>query len=172
MNTIGFKEKIIDGETYQFGMFQVPQATRELTGLLDIFGTSIGDIVSSLDKKESSINIMDQDVNMGIIGKAIGNLCTRIHEKNIADTIIRFMSQVVHVKCKNGQPGSGLLENTFNTHFQGRLLHMTKVFGAAVGVQYSDFLEGIGGVQGFLKKAITTLGKQTLQDGNGISGDQ
>ncbi len=158
-------EKTIDGENYKIGYFPAGQSVDELTGLLDIFGLSIGKLVEIVNKLpkdflDADISNLTESLDMGPVGEAFGILCSRLNEKKVSNVIKRFMAQVMHEK-------SGVVADCFDEHFKGRLFHMFKVFIAALGVQYSDFFGAIGGAQGFAEKIHTILAKQTSQAGAG-----
>jgi len=164
------KEKIIDGEHYQFCLMMAGQSFEELIALLDVFGMSLGKLAQVINNVKGGIGNIDLDklgesLDMGPVGDAIGILCSRLHEKKVLNIIRVYMEQVIHT----GSNGKGQVSMCFDEHFKGRIFHMLKVFIAALGVQYSDFFGATSGVQSYASKIITTLGKQTSLEKTGSS---
>jgi hypothetical protein len=63
----------------------------------------------------------------------------------------------------NGTP----LEPTFETHFQGRILHLLKVMVFAVEVNYRDFFAALGGLGALLKAPGNSAGSATSSGPSG-----
>lgn len=166
-------EKCIDGENYRFMLMSPTTSLDMLTKLADVLGPTISRVFASFDRKqENTADIMNLNVNTAILGDAIALLCSRMHENKISEIIKVFTKNVISLGA-TGTKGSGQInDQVFDEHFQGRLLHLMKVFICCLEVQYADFLDAFGGKVGFLKHLATMSAKQTSPVGNGISGDQ
>lgn len=141
--------KTIDGKDYTFGQFGAEQSIKVLVRLIKLGGPSFAKILSS---GKEGVNLLEQNTEDMDISSAIMEFCSRLEEDLVVSTIKEFMTQVIY-KAKNNEEGGPVI-NIFDAHFSGNIFHMFKVFSAALGVQYSDFFDAIGGVQGFLQKII------------------
>lgn len=162
-------EKIIDGEKYRFMLMKPTESLDMMTKLSDIFGPAISKLFASFDK-----NDMDKtNVDTALLGDAIAVLCSRMNEGRVSSVVKVFTKEIISLGSE-GHKGSGQINDTvFEEHFQGRLLHLAKVFISCLEVQYADFFDVFKGKLGFLKNlaAISSI-KQTSKGGNGISGGQ
>lgn len=139
-------DKTIDGKKYTFTMFGSEQSVKVMVRLFKLGGPSIAKLVSGGKDLKT---ILDQNTDDFDLGLALMEFCDRISEDIVVDTIKEFMTQVTY----NSEDNGGLVSKMFDAHFSGNILHMFKVLGAALEVQYKDFFGAIGDVQGLLKKA-------------------
>jgi hypothetical protein len=162
-------EKTIDGEKYRFMLMKPTESLDIMTKLADVFGPSISKLFASFDKNNDKIN-----VDTALLGESIAVLCSSMNEGRVSDIVKIFTRNVISLSSEGGKPGSGQITDVvFEDHFQGRLLHLAKVFLACLEVQYADFFVVFKGKIGFLKNlAAISLAKQTSKDGNGIHGGQ
>lgn len=142
-------EKSIDGKDYTFGQFGAEQSIKVLVRLVKLGGPAVAQMLSS---GKDGVSLLEQNTKDMDIGSALMEFCGRLEEDLVVNTIKEFMSQVIY-KSKGDEAG-GPVNNIFDAHFSGNIFHMFKVFAAALGVQYSDFFDAIGGVQGLMGKII------------------
>ena len=135
--------KEIDGVNYEVTQFPADEAIVIMTKLLEIFGTSVGNIVEgSVPKNEAPKSILDIDLDFSAVGRAFSSLVMRLGEKHVADLFFRML-QGTHVRSDQG--GSFANQNgrvLFNNHFAGRLSSLVKLLVFIVEVNYGDFFGG------------------------------
>ena len=162
--------KEVDGISYEIWTLPVPKALSILTKLTKLAGELGGGAIGSVDSGQNPFQNKSGEKNpmnikMDVLGKAITALTNRLDESEVQE-IIKTMLSVVHVQNVNGYAPV-----SFDVTFQGRIFHMLKVVGAALEVNYSDFLEGLSVLKGFAQKMITlTQVKSTSMPESGASG--
>lgn len=146
-------EKTIDDEVYTFHQMDPMTSILTLTKILKITGTSIGKATEQMANSGIE-NLMDADVDDVVrkmdIGEIVASLCDRLDENEIKQIILAMTSQIHH-------KGQGEVSKAFNILFKGRIMHLIKVVGAAMEVEYADFFGEGSVLQGFLRQAATNL---------------
>jgi len=146
-------EKTIDEEVYTFHQMDPMTSVLILTKILKITGTSIGKATEQMAKGGID-NLMDAKVDDVVrkmdIGEIVASLCDRLDENEIKQIILAMTSQVHH-------KGQGEISKCFSVHFKGRIMHLIKVIGVAMEVEYADFFGEGSVLQGFLRQAAINL---------------
>ncbi len=115
------QEKEVDGIVYEITQFSATKSLRLLTRLASYFSEPIGVIV---DKGG-----LDANLSSDLVSKMAKSLFEKLDESQVEKTVKELLEGV---RCE----GKQIL---FDTHFQGRLLHLFKVLKAVLEVQYNDF---------------------------------
>ena len=137
--------KIIDDEEYTF-YYLSPRISYPLAiKIAKIVAPALGSMLDSTknnpglqekldinDEKEALENLLDSTINLE---KVISLLCANINEDEVQGIIDALFNQIIH-------KGKGHVIKAYDALFTGRLLHLTKVLSAAIGVQLGDFLAG------------------------------
>lgn len=144
-------KKTIDGEQYTICLLPASQGWNLLIKILRFLGAPIGLGISNNLSVDMTVSDIFKEIN---IGKVIAELCSRLNEEE-ADCIVKTLFSQVMVKNK------GNLSDVFEEHFAGRYLHMLKVVGASLEVNYGDFFGGKLDLQNILKGRAITPDSQT-----------
>jgi hypothetical protein len=147
-------EKIIDGEQYTFCQLPAKKSLKLLTRLTRIVGPSLGAALGTSSEGAVGIKAMlDRHLDLGAV---VAALCDRLEENEVEAIVDTLLSQVIHA-------GQGEVSQKFDVLFAGRLPHLFKVLGAALQLEYGDFLAG-GGVTAALAK----VGRTAMTRGSSI----
>ena len=142
-------EKTIDGEQYTFYQLPPKKSLKLMTRLVRIIGAPISAALGDLPDGQVNLEmILESDLNLGAI---VGALCDRLDENEVEAIVDALLSQVIHA-------GQGEVSKKFDVLFAGRLPHLFKVLGAALEVEYGDFLAESGGLFAALAKTPSTPG--------------
>lgn len=133
-NQIDTIREIIDGEAYTFAYLPPRIALSLLSKIIKLIGPSIGAIANDADDGE----IDEKEIN---VGEAARLLCDRLDENEIMSMINTLLSQVTH-------EGKGDVIKSFDVIFTGRIRHLFSVVKKSLEVQYADFFDGKGVVEG------------------------
>lgn len=121
-------KKIIDGSEYEFQQFGAKQSLKLLTRVLKIIGEPMA---LSVEAFEGEGKLLDRKISGKGLALAAKALTERLDQDEVVDLLTQFCS---HPACLcDGK------QVEFNTHYEGRLGHLFKVFQAALEVQYQDF---------------------------------
>jgi hypothetical protein len=114
------EERMVDGLTYEISKFSATKGVRMLTRLASLLGEPIGAFTEGgLDKK----------ITGDMVSRAAKALFERLDENQAEKTVKDLLE---NVRCD----GKAI---QFDTHFQGRILHLFKVLKEVLEVQYGDF---------------------------------
>lgn len=163
-------QKVIDGKLYEFEQFKTTKSLKVLAQLTKIFGEPLTLALGAFFKKKPEENfvgrldenglpirvesvkesakeaareaatkakkgLLDQDIDEAtadVLAKAVRVLIERLDE----DEIVDIVKTLVASKC-DGQP------IVFDEHFIGVPMHLFKVVGAALEVQFGNFIDAI-----------------------------
>lgn len=128
--------KEIDGETYVFSYLAPRRALSLLTAITKLIGPAIGAAYGGDEVEE-------EDVNMGDAARL---LCENLDDNNVQSMINTLLSQVTH-------EGKGDVLKSFDAIFTGKIKHLFKVVFASLEVQYADFFDGKGIIEGLKEMA-------------------
>lgn len=162
-------QKEIDGIRYTFGRHRPKDSLKLFNRILKIAAPAI---TAAIDKK--SINDLiydgskDTDVEIDLAG-AITTLCSITDEPEVEEILDKILDQVLH----NGDgtiKGMGNCRENYDAVFMDTgVLHVYKVVGTALGVEYDNFFGKGANLGAMLKKARDMIpGKP---QSNGTSGD-
>ena len=124
--------KTIDGETYVFTYLSPRKSLALLTEITKLIGPAIGSMCGGDEEVE------ERDINMGDAARL---LCERLDNDNVQSMINTLLSQVTH-------EGKGDVLKSFDIIFTGKIKHLFKVVFASLEVQYADFFDGKGVIEG------------------------
>ena len=123
--------KKIDGETYVFTYLSPRRSLTLLTEITKLIGPAIGSMCDNGEIEEDKVSM----------GEAARLLCNNMNDNNIQSMINTLLSQVTH-------EGVGDVLKSFDVIFTGKIKHLFKVILASLEVQYADFFDGKGVVEG------------------------
>jgi hypothetical protein len=159
MRETEFKE--IDGVKYSCDMMPATKAQATLIRLVETLGRPV---VVALAKGASGGNFGDAELDdLAQVGTSI--LFERLTPEN-ADRIIKDAFHGVRAEGV----GEVAQDKIFDGHFKGRLMHMYRVFGWAVEVNYRDFFDAARGnrLLGSLRARVeSAVSQQTSTPGSG-----
>ncbi len=154
----------VDDVHYQMLHLPVSKSIKVLTRLTKMVSEPIGKAVSAVQSGENTTSILDQDIDMDLIGQAITALGDRLDESMVWNTMLELLSTV---EKENDQ--GGFTKIAPEVDFQGKPGHLIKVVTNVITVNYADFL---GPVQGVLEKVRSTAqAKHQKAQSIGSSGD-
>ncbi len=163
MKTQETKTFTVGGEEVEYIFTQmVPEvATRVAVRILKIAGLQAGGAIGALQLKEGGLQASkDMELDMQLLGDAIGKMFTQVNEDETIDTFKKLLNSVLF----NAKP-----LNMNHPNFQGNTLHLMAVVMEAGRVNFSDFFDASSGVLGVLKARIAeTLNRVTS---SGPTGD-
>jgi len=129
-------EKFVDDEKYQISQFGTTESLKVLTRLSKILGPSFSVAIAGS-------KIEDAKAQTEILGKAVGELTSRLDEEEVINLIKKLVDC-----CLKGE-GSKI---NFELDFQGRLGHLFKLVKAVLEVQYGNFFQEIGSIADSLQE--------------------
>jgi hypothetical protein len=127
--------RTIDGDEYLFTKFGAKKALQVFFKLSAIVGEPMAVAFGSLEPGKKKV--LDADMNMEGIGKAIAVLTSRLDHPD-AIQLIETIAGSPACLC-NGK------QIVFDKHYEGRLDHLLRVVTAAMEVQYGNFFGAILG---------------------------
>lgn len=149
------KEEVIDG--LKVHVTQLP-AIRGLKLQLKI-GKLIIPLISKLDdgskKTNNEKSILDTNIDMNVLGKALEGLATKLSE----DVFLSLVYQILEGTTVDNHLVDS--EDKFNLVFEGKLLAMYKCLKLVLEVEFGDFL-GVGGIGKSLKRGVEPLLNKTI----------
>ena len=131
--------RTIDRKDYTILQLPPPKALPIYTWLVGVLGKAAPDIAGSLENAGDLSNIKDiinnGDLNIQKLFKGLGSAVIQFDDPRTVDHVETLLSEV-KLKGKEVKLDS--------PHFQGKMLHLTKVIIACLEVNFSDFLGGSG----------------------------
>lgn len=115
--------RVVDGLSYEITKFSATKALRLFVRL----GQYFGEALAILQNENPSVEVDNRMVS-SLVSAIFKHL-----DENKAESLVKELLETT--RCEN----KPIL---FDTHFQGRLLHLFKVLGAVLEVQYGDFFVG------------------------------
>ncbi len=141
---------------YQFTQLSADEALDVHMFLTSIFGDLIGGGLQAL----TGDKVSDMDIDTSKLGQALMGAMRKDNRAEAKVHINTILGSVRH-------EANGL--NLSDGHFDGKIMHLYKVLGVALEVNFSDFLEEIGGVLEKGKKVLAMI--QARRTSGGSSGD-
>lgn len=127
-------KKEVDGHDYEFSLLGARESLKTLTKLVKLLGEpmaiALGAIGGDRDIEKGK-KILAALTTSDLLARATRALIERMDEDNVADLVEKLTGKATTM-C-DGKP------IIFNSHYEGRLGHLFKVFGAALEVQFGDF---------------------------------
>lgn len=151
----GLIQRKVDGKLYEFQIFGAKHALKTLTKLTKIIGEPLTLAFTALgvgDKDNKGKGLLDRKIDGVMLGVAVKALTTRMDEDEVLD-LIEELAGKDNLLCD----GKKVI---FDSHYEGKLGHLMRVVGAALEVQYGDFLEEMFAKAGS-SKASTTAARRT-----------
>lgn len=160
INEIDFEVQA-NNQSYKYCMLTlpVPTALKILTRLTKIVSGTIGESLNSL-------NSIDQEIDMALIGKACEALSTRLDEAETWDTIKTLLSTVKRIDESTGNR----IKINVDNEFQGKLGLMFQVVIQTIKYNYEDFLTQAQ--SGFAYLQTEGMGMSKNATSIGINGGQ
>lgn len=149
--------RIINEQEYTFYALPATQSFSTLTKISKLLCSTLG---AGLDTEISSVkslkSLLDKDFNLP---KMLQTFSQRLDEDEILEIALLFFAQISHC-IKGSDKGSGQLNTPeiVDVHFGGQVLHMMKVFGTALSIEYADFFaegQGLGSIISRAKENLT-----------------
>jgi hypothetical protein len=140
-------ERTIDGEKYEFEQMGTKEALRILTRISKMVGKPLALATGAVKRGDDGKFKLDETV----LSNVAGTLFDRIDED---ETIA-----LVEMLCATKALCAGQKIN-FDRHYEGKLIHLSKVLSAALEVQYGDFFDAVKEFLGSRADADTTPAKQ------------
>lgn len=137
-------EKEIDGVEYLMYEMNPFKSSALLARLLKLLGKPVSKFIQGIDKKEGQ-SIMEADFNQEMIGLAIEELSTRLHEKEV-EKLMKDLLVKDLITYKDSEAGMEEHKKILNveSHFgKYTLLHLFKVVKFALEVNFEDFFGGL-----------------------------
>ena len=122
-------KKTIDGKGYEFYMMPPSKALRIL---IQLAKRALGPVGGALDGSGASlVDLMKTKVNLnGLLSRLAENL-----DEEWAQQLVTGLLE--HVRHEGGT------QIIFEVEFTGKLMHLFKIVGKALEVNYADFWEGL-----------------------------
>lgn len=117
-----FEEREIDGEIWTVQQFPATVGLKMLSRLARLCGGPLGQAVGAFTKG------LDSELDVGLLGKAIGSLAERLDENEI-EVLVKRLLQDTRVNGKEVLP-------QFDTLFQARYLTLLQVLGMVLEVNF------------------------------------
>lgn len=120
---------LIDGKGYEFYMMPPSKALRIL---IQLAKRALGPVGGALEGSGASLSdILQTKINLEAM---LSRLAENLDADWAQQTILAILEHVVH---------EGGTKIVFEVEFMGKLLHLFKIIGKALEVNYSDFWEGL-----------------------------
>lgn len=138
------KEITVDGEKYIVQLYAPTFGLTLHAKLLDLVSGSLAKLFGMFKglKGKSVADLVSgglawDDLDMDALGDSVAMLFGKLKPEEVAPLMLEILSCTFYEKTK--QP----VVATFESDFAGRYLHLYKLVGKTVGVQYADFLSGV-----------------------------
>lgn len=148
----------VGGNSYSFTQLPAHEAVDVHMFLTSVFGDLIG---GGLQAITGGGGIENMDIDTSKLGQA---LMGALRKENRAEAKEHIGTLLKSVRFN----ANGLSLN--DGHFDGKIMHLYKVLGMAMEVNFSDFLEELGGVLEKGRKLLATI--QERRTSSGSNGDQ
>ena len=142
--------KVIEGQEYTFYALPATQSWTTLTKISKLLCSTLG---AGLDTEITSVkslkSLLDKDFNPA---KMLQAFSQRLDEDEVLEIALLFFAQISH-------KGKGQLNSKeiVDVHFAGQVLHMMKVFSAALSIEYADFFADGQGLGSIISRAKENL---------------
>ncbi len=143
--------RVIENQEYTFYVLPATQSWTTLTKISKLLCSTLGaGLETGTNSVESLKSLLDKDFNLA---KMLQAFSQRLDEAEILEVALLFFAQISH-------KGLGRLDSKekVDVHFGGQVLHMVKVFGAALNIEYADFFaegQGLGSIISRAKESLT-----------------
>lgn len=147
------KEVIIDGVKYDIGPISPTKSVKLMTKITKVLGPSLVKILKEgFDPKK---DLAEMDVGQMNLSEVFSEFFDRLEEDELQNVMVTLLSSSMH-NGTEGSKGMGIITaDKFDMVFQDTgILHMFKVVKESIGVTYSDFFEGNGGILSKVKGAV------------------
>lgn len=152
----------VDNVQYQMLHLPVSKSVKVLTRLTKIVSDPLGKALSAIKSEDPEKSIIDQELDMDLLGNAITALADRLDEGMVWNTILELLSTVEKINDHGGYT-----KINPEIDFQGQPGHLMKVVGKSITINYSDFLDSVlGGLD-----AIKLVTRPKAEPSTGSSGD-
>ena len=141
------KEALIGNRKYTFNTFPAIKGTKLFFDLLNLIGPFIGQAGASV-KGASLKEIMEANVDMSIMAKAIGGLAQQMHDDK---TFSLIMSLITLGGTR--VDGVEITNPVFDAHFAGNYGELVRLLKAIVMENYSSFF-GVNGIGDLIPSAV------------------
>lgn len=120
------RERSIGGHSYRVTQFPGRMGLRLQVRLVKLLGPAVGTLAADG-------NVMDAQIDGGMIGKAVGLLADRLEEDAVEKLVVELLSGT---RRDGGELGGAQIDLAFAGHY-GELL---QVLAFVIEVNYGDFL--------------------------------
>ena len=135
-------EKTIDGVDYLMYEMNPFKSAALLSRLLKLLGKPISKIIQGVNKKEGK-SLMDSDFDQDMIGVAVEELTSRLHEKEIEKLMKDLVVSDLTTYKTDEMEDFKKLGNIENHFGKFSILHLFKVVKFALEVNFADFFAGL-----------------------------
>lgn len=143
-------QRKVDGSLYEFEQFGATHSLKILTKLTKLIGEPLTLAFTAMLDGEKKLgaeveapatkkSILDRKINGKMLGEAVKALVDKLDEDEVLSLVQQLCAQSLLCDGK---------KIIFDSHYEGRLGHLFKVLGAALEVQYGDFLGEMFASQG------------------------
>ena len=147
------KEVIIDGVKYDIGPISPTKSVKLMTKITKVLGPSLVKMLK--DGFDPKKNLADLDIGELNLDEVFAEFFDRLDEDELQSVMTTLLSSSLHSGTEVIQGLGTITEDKFDVIFQDTgVLHMFKVVKESVGVTYSDFFAGNGGLLSKLKGAV------------------
>lgn len=138
MSEQSYETRLVDETTYHIQRFPPTEGLQVLTSLVKIVGPALARAGKMAEDPNAGGSIMDADVDMGVLGDAIGELVSRLDEDNVVGLVKRVLG---HTFAEGSKP----VGEQFDHYFMSKgYPHLFKLVWQVLEVNYSDFLQSNG----------------------------
>lgn len=135
-------EKTIDDVEYVMYEMNPFKSSALLARMLKLLGKPIASIIQGVNKKDGQ-SIMEADFNQDMIGMAVEELSTRLHEKEIEKLMKDLLVKDLITYKTDDMEEFKKIANVENHFGKFDLLHLFKVVKFALEVNFENFFGGL-----------------------------
>lgn len=146
------KEKEINGTRYRVSQLPFREGRALLQRLFRIFAPVLGQSLKGLDSKDAA-NLSLGEIKLSALGDGLSILAETLTGSDFDSTCDLLAA---HTQVNLNGTSWVSLKDVMDIHFAGKYLHMMKWLTFALEVNFSDFLEGSGGLKGLAARAHQT----------------
>jgi hypothetical protein len=132
----------VGNETYTVQHFYTTAGLNLLTEIVGLLGEPMASLIGKLKgMSKGAAKFSDLDISDDDAANAISRFVANLKPETVENLFKRILSHTII----NAQ-GSTSCAEAFDTHFQGRYMHLFKVVWKSLGVQYGDFSSALAGI--------------------------
>lgn len=141
----------VDDQGYEIAPMITSQALKVWTRLTKLVLPALG---AAGNSAASLGSVLDSELNLERVASLLTSNLTE-------DEVLKTVKDLLSPQCVSLDGGMAI---EFETHFAGRLLHLTKLLGQVLEVNYGDFFEGIKDILPKIKDLMTAKPSSQIQE--------